>query len=245
MPGDSRTIVGSATSRGASPRNVERSRLAVMVDGHYPAALIQNREHAFHDLAPGQHVGHAAWHAKIVLEHDEPAVGPADEIGPDHRQIAALRHVHATHLAAIVPARVDNLARDDLVRQDAALMINVLQKQIEGGDALGEARLDLPPLGASDNARQQVVRKDLLGPLLAAVNVKGNSLDSGRQGPPPACAAEAHRPESRAACCTALDSAGVARLSCRTFRPTRRQVHSRRKGHGPRLGRAKPYSTYY
>src|SRR5216683_8005199 len=147
-----------------------------MVDGHYPTALIQNREHAFHDLAAGQHVGHPAWHAKIVLEHHEPAVGAANEIGAHHGQIPALRYAYAPHLAAIVPAGVDDLARDYLVRQYAAFMINVLEKEIEGDDALGKARLDLPPLGASDNARQQVMREDLLGPLLTAVNVKGDSL---------------------------------------------------------------------
>src|SRR5437868_14402356 len=102
-----------------------------MVDRHYPTALIQNREHAFHDLAAGQHVGHPAGHAQIVLEHHEPAVGAADEIRAYHGQIAALRHVHATHLAAIVPAGVDDLARDYLVRQYAAFMIDVLEKEID------------------------------------------------------------------------------------------------------------------
>ena len=55
-------------------------------------------------------------------------------------------------------------------------MINVLEKQIKGGDALGETRLDLPPLGASDNARQQIVREDLFRAFLTAVNVEGDPL---------------------------------------------------------------------
>src|ERR1700689_1725854 len=100
-----------------------------MLDRHYPAALIQHREHALHDLAPGKHVRHTARHPKIILEHDEPAVGPADEIGAHHGQVTVLRHVNTKHLAAIVPARIDDLARDYLVRQYAAFMINVLEKQ--------------------------------------------------------------------------------------------------------------------
>ncbi len=55
-------------------------------------------------------------------------------------------------------------------------MINVLEKQIEGCDALGEARLDLPPLGASDDARQQIVREDPLGALFAAVDRERDAL---------------------------------------------------------------------
>src|SRR5450755_925086 len=124
-----------------------------MLDRHYPAALIQRRKHSFHDLAPGKHIRHAARHAKIVLEHDEPAVGPADEIGAHHGQVAVLRHVDPEHLATIVSARIDGFARDYLVRQYAAFMINVAEKQIERGDALGETRLDLTPFSASDNAR--------------------------------------------------------------------------------------------
>src|SRR5271169_2663661 len=85
-------------------------------------------------------------------------------------------HVNAMHLATIMSARVDDLARDCLVRQYAAFMINVLEEQIERGDALGEARLDLPPLSASDDARQQVVREDPLGALFTAVNIEGDSL---------------------------------------------------------------------
>src|SRR5579863_2240037 len=108
-----------------------------MLDGHYPAALIQRREHAFHYLAPGKHVRHTARHAKIVLEHDEPSVGPADEIGAHHGQVAALRYMNAPHLATIVPACKDDLARDYFVRQYAAFMVNVPQKQIKRGDALG------------------------------------------------------------------------------------------------------------
>src|SRR5205085_11694973 len=55
-------------------------------------------------------------------------------------------------------------------------MINVAQKLIEGGDALGTARLDLPPFSRSDDARQQVVREDPLGASLTAVNVESDSL---------------------------------------------------------------------
>jgi hypothetical protein len=47
-----------------------------------------------------------------------------------------------------MPAGVDDLARNYLVRQYAAFMINIVEKQIERGDPLGETRFDLAPFSA-------------------------------------------------------------------------------------------------
>ena len=80
-----------------------------------------------------------------------------------------------------MPAGIDHLARDHLVGQAAALVIDVLQEQIERGDALGQAALDGVPFGAGDDARQEVVRKDPLGALFAAIDGEGDALVEERQ----------------------------------------------------------------
>jgi hypothetical protein len=62
---------------------------------------------------------------------------------------------------------IDDLARNDAVLEDAALVVDVLEEEVEGGDALGEAALDGGPLGGGDDARDRVVGEDALGALVA------------------------------------------------------------------------------
>ncbi len=80
------------------------------------------------------------------------------------------------HLAAVVRAAVDQLARDDAFREDLALVVDVLQEQVEGEQALRQAALDDAPLGAGDDARQDVVGEDPLGAFVVAVDREGDAL---------------------------------------------------------------------
>jgi hypothetical protein len=80
-----------------------------------------------------------------------------------------------------VLATVDQLARDDAVVEDFGVGVDVAQEEIERGDALGEAALDAVPLLRRDEARQQVVGKDALGALVAAVDGEGDALGEKRE----------------------------------------------------------------
>ena len=87
-----------------------------------------------------------------------------------------MAHVHALHLAAEVLAAVDQLARHDAVGQDLRVVIDVLQEQVQRGDALGQAALEHVPLGGGDDPGNQVVGEDPLGALAAAVDGEGDAL---------------------------------------------------------------------
>ena len=78
-------------------------------------------------------------------------------------------------------AAIDHFARDHAVGQDAAFVVDVVQKQIERGDALRQAALDVAPFRAGDDARQQVVGKDALGAFFAAVDGEGDALIQKRE----------------------------------------------------------------
>jgi hypothetical protein len=67
------------------------------------------------------------------------------------------------------------------VGQHLAGAVDVLQEQVEGGDALGQAALEDAPLGGGDDARDQIVGKDLLGALAAAVDGEGDALVQERE----------------------------------------------------------------
>ena len=78
-------------------------------------------------------------------------------------------------------AAVDQFARNDVVVEDFGVGVDVAQEEIERGDALGEAALDAIPLLRGDQARQQVVGKDALGALVAAVDGEGDALGEERK----------------------------------------------------------------
>jgi hypothetical protein len=139
------------------------------------------REGALHDAAIGEHVADAGGHTKIVFEHDELAVGEAEEIGPDDCDVDVAGNLEAAHLAAIVLAAVDQFAGDDEVVEDLGFGVYVAQEVVEGGDALGEAALNVVPLAGGDESRQQVVGKDALGAFVGSIDREGDSLVEERE----------------------------------------------------------------
>ncbi len=147
-----------------------------MLDGPHAVAREELREGALHDAAVGEHVAHAGGHAQVVFEHDEFAVVEAQQIGADDRDVDVARHLQAAHLAAVVLATVDELARNDAVVEDFGVGVDVAQEEVERGDALREAALDAVPLLRGDQARQQIVREDALGAFFAAVDGEGDAL---------------------------------------------------------------------
>jgi hypothetical protein len=53
--------------------------------------------------------------------------------------------MHAAHLAAVVPAAVDQFTWNDTLGEDAALVVDVLEEQVDGGQTLCETALERLP----------------------------------------------------------------------------------------------------
>ena len=136
----------------------------------------ERRESPFDHLPVRQHVADAARDPQVVFEHGEAAVRDPHEVRARDSDVDVARHPDALHLAAKVLAAVDEMPRHDPVRQDARLAVEVFQKEIEGGQALGEAALDHLPLGRGDDPRNQIVGKDALGPFALAVDSECDAL---------------------------------------------------------------------
>ena len=155
--------------------------MRIVLDGPHAVAGEEPREGTLHNAAIGEHVTHARGHAQVVFEHDELASVKAQQIRADDRDVDVARHLQAAHLAPIVLAAVDELARNDAVVEDFGVGVNVAQEEIERGDALREAALDAIPLLRSNQARQQVVREDALRAFFAAVDGEGDALGEKRE----------------------------------------------------------------
>jgi len=60
-------------------------------------------------------------------------------------------------------------------------MVDIFEKKIQGGDALGQAALDLAPFGVRNDAGQKVVGEDALGAFGIAVDGEGDALMQERE----------------------------------------------------------------
>ena len=153
-----------------------QQQLRVLLDRLDLVAGEELGKDALHHAPVGEHVAHARRHAQVVFEHDEVAVLHADEVGAAHGHVHVSRHLQPDHLAAKVFAAINDLARHDTVGENAAFVVDVAQKHVQRGNALGQAGFHLFPLGMGDDAWQQVVGKDLFGAFLAPVDCEGDAL---------------------------------------------------------------------
>ena len=147
-----------------------------MRDRLHVVAREETRKHALGDLAIGEHVRDAARHAQVVFEHHEAAVFETNEIGAGDRDVDVLVNLDAAHLAPVVPAAVDEFRRHDAFREDASLVVDVLQEQIDGRQTLRESAFERVPLAARDDPREQIEREDPLGALIVSVDGEGDAL---------------------------------------------------------------------
>ena len=142
---------GQRAQRGEQRMAVVRGRPDVV-------PVEQPWEHAFGDGAVREHVGHAARNPEVVFEDDKSAVLEAHEVGARHRDVDVAVDAHAAHLAPVVPAAVDQLARHDALGEDASLVVDVLEKEIDGDEPLREPALERVPFVRGDDAGQQIER---------------------------------------------------------------------------------------
>src|SRR5882672_5049271 len=108
-----------------------------MLDRTDAVPLEQLWKDPLHHAAVGQHVGHAAGYAQVVFEDHEFAARQPDQIGAHDRDVHVARHLQTAHLPPEMSAAVHHLPRHDTVGEDATLVINVAQEEIESGNALG------------------------------------------------------------------------------------------------------------
>ena len=103
--------------------------------------------------APGdQGVARARGDAQVVLEHIPRAVLPFDQIDAGDVAVDAAGRGDSLALGEISRAREGKILRDDAVGDDLAVPVHVRQVQIEGADALDEARFERLPGARLDYA---------------------------------------------------------------------------------------------
>ncbi len=151
-----------------------------MLDRPHPVRAEEQRKSPLHDAPVGEHVRDAAGYAQVVFEHHELAALQAQQVGAGDRDVNIARHLQAAHLAAEVLTAVDDLARHKTLVQDLALVVDIVQEEIERRDPLRQSLLDMRPFLAGHDARQQIVGEDALRAFFPAIDGKSNALGQKR-----------------------------------------------------------------
>ena len=122
-----------------------------------------------------QHVAGTRRTAQVVLQYQVVALSVADQVGPADVDVDVLGHVESHELAPKMLRAEDVVGRDDAVLEDLLLVVDVVQEEIERGDALDQSLFDGLPFGVGNDARHEVEREDPLGPLIVIVDREGDA----------------------------------------------------------------------
>ena len=128
----------------------------IIVDRRDHALCEQLGEHARHDLAIFEHVGHARGGAAIILQHLEAARPSAHDIDADDMAIDLPRRGEVGHFGEIGAVAIDDVGRHDARLHDLAAMIDVVQEGVEGAGALADTLVEDAPFIRCEDAGQQV-----------------------------------------------------------------------------------------
>ncbi len=119
-----------------------------------------------HRAAVLQDVAHAGGHAYVVLQDTERSGRVADDVDAGDVDPHAARRFKAVDLAVEMRARGDELPRDDAVRDDGHLAVDVIEEGFEGPHSLGHTAFQDRPLVGRDDPGHDVQRER---PLLSRV----------------------------------------------------------------------------
>ena len=174
--GVSTTTWGLGRQSPAMLFSVRQQQVGIALDRPHARAAEGARKGAARGLAVGQHVADAGRHAEVVLQHEELARRPSDEVAAADVHIGLVRHIEVLHLPAIGRRAEDEVARHDAGGEDLLVAIDVGQEEVKRAQALDQALLDLVPLVGGNDPREEVGGDDLFGGTVGAVDGEGDAL---------------------------------------------------------------------
>jgi len=134
-----------------------------------------------HGTAIFQNVGYTGRTTGIVFQHEVSALVVTDEICATNMHIDITRHVNAHDFPSEIFCPENVRRWDDAVFKDFLLMVNILQKQIEGNNPLFEPPFEKVPFRGRNDSRNKIKGHDALGSKVIAVNGEGDSCPHERQ----------------------------------------------------------------
>ena len=148
--------------------------LAVIGDGTHIEPLHQVGEGALHQMPVFDHVGHAGGAAAVVFEHQELTGRIADDVGPVDVDIGAVRQIETDHLRPVALVAEHKFGWNNAVLENAAVMIDIVQEQVQRLNALLHAGFDRSPGGRRQNARNDIERENAIDGVFLGIDSKSD-----------------------------------------------------------------------
>ena len=128
------------------------------------------------DAAIFQHITDPAGAPAVVFQHQVISLVIADQIGPANMNVNVLGHVEVHKLPPEMFARKNIKRRNNAVLQDFLFVINVVQEQVQRGDALDQAALDHFPFTCGMIRGSKSNGKNLFRPGRIPIHVERDAL---------------------------------------------------------------------
>jgi hypothetical protein len=212
----------------------------VIVDCAQPYIVHQIGEGALHDLAVFDHVTDARRRAGIVFQDPEDAVGAADNIGAADIDVGLVRDFYVAHLRPEIIVAEDQIGRNDAIAQDQLAVIEVIEQEVERGDPLDDAALDVPPFRCRDQPGDRVERQDAVDGGAVGIDRKGDAEIVERslgRGGAPGKLGDRHAGEPLAQRCRLVAALQLAKKAVRVVTVEQRtRLPCLRIMHGPGQG---------
>ncbi len=174
---DRRVVAAGGRDRAQDREQV----VGIVLDRAHVVLVEQEWEDLLHDLAILEHVADAGGRASVVLEHQEPAVRVADQVDAGDVDVDVVRDVQPDAVAPVSGGAEDEFGGNDAVLEDQAIVVDVVNKEVERPDTLFEPAFDPVPFGGGDQPGDGVEGDDALDALLAAVDRERDALLAHRQ----------------------------------------------------------------
>src|SRR6185503_326684 len=113
--------------------------------------------------------------ADIILEHEEIALAGADQVYTGNMGVDVVRRLDAEHLGPERGVEQNELRRHEARLNDLLVVIDVVEEDVDRLDSLDAAPLHEIPLGAVEDAGDQVKRDQPLGRAAFGVDCKGDA----------------------------------------------------------------------
>ena len=128
-PGGEQDDAGVGSPAGSELAQGLAQHAPVVLDFAHPTTAVDAAQVPLHDLAVGDHVGHARRYPQVVLQ-DLEAVVRAHQIGAADGDPGAVGHVDPAHLDAVLGTAAHQVGGDHPVGDDAGLAVDVSEKAL-------------------------------------------------------------------------------------------------------------------
>ena len=131
----------------------------IVVDRPDPVGSEQVGEDPGHHPAVLHHVGDPGRRAQVVLQHPEGALCVPDDVDAGDVDTHPVGRADPGSLPMEVLARRDQTPGQHPVAQDLLVSVDVVEEPLQGERPLGEAALELGPLGSGDHPWDHIQRE--------------------------------------------------------------------------------------